>query len=328
MGVMLALAAVGGLVLLALSTREDDDEEQSGDGVIPGGANGAGGSNANLRLLPGMEPLLPAVAQYLATATDPTQIESFAATLAPSFPTTAEMLRQRAAQIRAAAAAATAAIPSAPAYGAPPMQPLMPPMPPIPIPSIPSIPIPPMPPIPIPTIPNVAPSAPSQPSPTPTTPSIPGVPPAIDPAILARIQDILGAGAPPSGAAQPAPTTPTLDPSTWGLQVPAPSPAPGQSPSPLRPGDVPPIPTFDEAEARRLASRVGTNLRQRGRRYDHALMRQFQRAAGLTADGLYGGSTRGALLYFGVRNPPAAYVRSASHGRETVTYQPPNQAAA
>jgi peptidoglycan hydrolase-like protein with peptidoglycan-binding domain len=57
-------------------------------------------------------------------------------------------------------------------------------------------------------------------------------------------------------------------------------------------------------------------------------MRQFQRAAGINADGLYGGSTRGALIYFGVRNPPAAYVRSTSRGRETVAYQPPSPAAA
>lgn len=305
MGVVLALAAVGGLVLLALSQREDDDSQPDS------------GGNDNLNRLPagnlpaGTEPLLPAVARYLAVATDPGQIEAFAATLAPNYPTTAEMLRQRAAQIRAAAAAAIPPSVSAPAYGAPPMPfpaPLMPPMP-----------------------PGIVPPAPA-PAPSPATapvpqmPTIPGVPPGIDPSILARIHEILMSGAggvvPQPGQPTPSqPQTPTLDPSTWGIQIP---PAQPPSPSPV-PAPATPAPgTFNEAQARELAPRTAYNLRNRGsRRYDHDLLRRFQRAAGLEADGLYGGSTRGALIYFGVRNPPSPFVRTAGHGRETVTYQPP-----
>lgn len=308
MGVVLALAAVGGLVLLALTQREDDEAQADGSG------------NDNLNRLPagnlpaGAEPLLPAVARYLAIATDPGQIEAFAATLAPNYPTTAEMLRQRAAQIRAAAAAAIPPPIPAPAYGAPPVPfpaPLMPPMPPI-----------------------VAPPAPAPspaPAPAPTT-TVPGVPPGIDPAILTRIHEILmsgaGAVAPPPGQPATQPQTPTLDPSTWGIQIP---PAQPTAPSPTSPAPVPmPSPsTFNEAQARELAPRVAYNLRNRGsRRYDHDLLRRFQRAAGLEADGLYGGSTRGALIYFGVRNPPSPFVRTAGHGRETVTYQPPRTAPA
>ena len=283
MGVVLALAAVGGLVLLALSQREDDESQPDGSG------------NDNLNRLPagnlpaGTEPLLPAVARYLAIATDPGQIEAFAATLAPYYPTTAEMLRQRAAQIRAAAAAA--AIP--------------PPAP--------------------------APSPAPAPAPAPTT-TVPGIPPGIDPSILARIHEILMSGAggvvPQPGQPQPTqPQTPTLDPSTWGIQIP-PAQPPAPSPSPPAPVPMPSPATFNEAQARALAPRVAYNLRNRGsRRYDHDLLRRFQRAAGLDADGLYGGSTRGALIYFGVRNPPSPFVRTAGHGRETVTYQPPRAPA-
>lgn len=141
-----------------------------------------------------------------------------------------------------------------------------------------------------------------------------------------------GAGGvvPQPGQPQPTqptqPQTPTLDPSTWGIQIPpAQPPAPSPSPAPI---PMPSPSTFNEAQARELAPRVAYNLRNRGsRRYDHDLLRRFQRAAGLDADGLYGGSTRGALIYFGVRNPPSPFVRTAGHGRETVTYQPPRAPA-
>lgn len=73
----------------------------------------------------------------------------------------------------------------------------------------------------------------------------------------------------------------------------------------------------DAAQARRLAPRVRHDLATRGRqRYDRALLTQFQSAAGIPADGLYGGVTRGALIYYGETSAPRPYVAPL----ETVPY--------
>lgn len=74
---------------------------------------------------------------------------------------------------------------------------------------------------------------------------------------------------------------------------------------------------FDPAEARRLATQVARSLRSGGG-YRSALTR-FQRAAGITADGLYGPTSRAALRHYGISDPPAALVsRSAPE-----VYTPP-----
>jgi len=81
--------------------------------------------------------------------------------------------------------------------------------------------------------------------------------------------------------------------------------------------------TFDAAAARALAAQVEKNLRNPPAgnvyNYDRNLMKRFQLAAGLVADGEYGGRTRGALIYFGASSAPKALFAPTA----TVTYHPP-----
>jgi murein L,D-transpeptidase YcbB/YkuD len=48
-------------------------------------------------------------------------------------------------------------------------------------------------------------------------------------------------------------------------------------------------------------------MASKGRKYDYSrpLVKEFQTAAGIASDGIYGGTTRGALLYFGASRAPA-----------------------
>lgn len=67
---------------------------------------------------------------------------------------------------------------------------------------------------------------------------------------------------------------------------------------------------FDPAKARKMAKQVAANLDAKGRsNYDRALLRSFQTAAGIDADGIYGGQSRGALIHYGVPRPPAAFFK-------------------
>ncbi len=58
-------------------------------------------------------------------------------------------------------------------------------------------------------------------------------------------------------------------------------------------------------EARRLASGTANAIRSRSSGWRNRL-RAFQRAAGISPDGRYGGLSYNALIYYGIRNPPAA----------------------
>lgn len=78
----------------------------------------------------------------------------------------------------------------------------------------------------------------------------------------------------------------------------------------------------DLRQARRLAPRVAEDVRSRRYSYSRDRVREFQRAAGLAADGEYGGATRGALVYFGVSDAPSALFRPTA----TVRYTPPDGA--
>lgn len=70
--------------------------------------------------------------------------------------------------------------------------------------------------------------------------------------------------------------------------------------------------------ARKAAASTANHLRRSGKaKYDRRMLRQWQIHAGLPADGLYGPATRGALIYFGVKDPPAAFV-----GTGTVPFRP------
>lgn len=86
-----------------------------------------------------------------------------------------------------------------------------------------------------------------------------------------------------------APTTPS---------TPAATPA-GQDQAPARP--LAPIPAgYDPAGARRMAPSLARHLKAKGRsNSDRTMVRSFQTKAGIKPDGIYGGGTRGALLYYG-----------------------------
>lgn len=110
--------------------------------------------------------------------------------------------------------------------------------------------------------------------------------------------------------------------------VPAAPPAPGPAPPPAPP--PPPDPSegppagFNVATARRLAKQVANNITNKKYDYSRQLLRDFQRAAGLTADGIYGGTTHGALIALGVPRPPSALFKPT----ESVPYRWATQAAA
>lgn len=74
---------------------------------------------------------------------------------------------------------------------------------------------------------------------------------------------------------------------------------------------------YDPVKARNLAKQVAANITNRGTSYSRDLVKQFQRFAGIDVEGIYGGETRGALEFFGVRRPPRALFKPT----ETVPYK-------
>lgn len=62
--------------------------------------------------------------------------------------------------------------------------------------------------------------------------------------------------------------------------------------------------THDPDEARRLAAGTANAIRSSSSGWRNRL-RAFQRAAGIPVDGRYGGLSYNALIYYGIRNPPA-----------------------
>lgn len=75
---------------------------------------------------------------------------------------------------------------------------------------------------------------------------------------------------------------------------------------------------YNPARARELARLVDRSLRSGGGY--RSVLRQFQGAAGMEVDGLYGPRSRAALRYYGVANPPAALVARSS----PEVYSPPS----
>jgi hypothetical protein len=63
---------------------------------------------------------------------------------------------------------------------------------------------------------------------------------------------------------------------------------------------------YNPTLATTLAPRVAADITSRKFNYDRVLLTQFQRAAGLTADGVYGGGSAGALHYYLHSTPPRA----------------------
>jgi hypothetical protein len=111
----------------------------------------------------------------------------------------------------------------------------------------------------------------------------------------------------PGGAAPPAPPAAT----------PATSAAPPTSSAP--PGQGVRTAAYNAAGARQLAPRVASDVRAKGRSYNREQMKEFQRSAGIVDDGVYGGETRGALVFYGVRDAPGPVFRP----NQTIAYRPP-----
>ncbi len=80
--------------------------------------------------------------------------------------------------------------------------------------------------------------------------------------------------------------------------------------------DTPPE-GYDPIKAKNLAKQVASNITNRGVNYSRGLLKDFQRFAGIQSEGIYGGESRGALEFFGVRRPPRALFKPV----ETVPYR-------
>jgi murein L,D-transpeptidase YcbB/YkuD len=97
--------------------------------------------------------------------------------------------------------------------------------------------------------------------------------------------------------------SPLLQPSPTGPQIPA-----GYAP----------------AKAKAGAAALSRHLATKGRAaYSRDQLKTWQRHAGLTPDGMYGGSSRGALIHFGVKDPPRPFFSPVA----TIPYVPPEMRA-
>lgn len=76
-----------------------------------------------------------------------------------------------------------------------------------------------------------------------------------------------------------------------------------------RPVPPPRGPRPNRAEATRLAPKVAGNIRRRRYDYDRRLLRQFQLAAAIASDGVYGGASAGALRHYLGSAPPRPLFR-------------------
>jgi murein L,D-transpeptidase YcbB/YkuD len=121
-----------------------------------------------------------------------------------------------------------------------------------------------------------------------------------------------------------APPKPLVNPAIEKAYVPPSTDAQPVTPQPITPSAQPvsphvtpsPVPVvqqgpIDLALAQKLAPQVEADIKKNGARYNRTLLKQFQSAAGLTADGFYGGYSAGALRYFLQRTPPKPLVNPA-----------------
>jgi hypothetical protein len=95
--------------------------------------------------------------------------------------------------------------------------------------------------------------------------------------------------------------SPVLQPKSQGPQIPA---------------------GYDPAKAKAGASAIASHLAKKGPSgYSHPQLAIWQKQAALAPDGIYGGSTRGALIAFGVKDPPRPFFKPVA----TIPYVPPEQ---
>lgn len=77
---------------------------------------------------------------------------------------------------------------------------------------------------------------------------------------------------------------------------------------------------YDAGKARAQAQGIAAHLAAKGpRAYDRNRLAVWQTLCGIRADGAYGGSSRGALVFYGVQNPPRPFVAPFA----TLPYHPP-----
>jgi hypothetical protein len=80
-------------------------------------------------------------------------------------------------------------------------------------------------------------------------------------------------------------------------------------------------PGYNPGMARAQAPAMAAHLARKGpRAYSRAKLEAWQRFAGLRVDGGYAGSTRGALVFYGVDDPPRPYGEPIA----TLPYHPPD----
>lgn len=77
--------------------------------------------------------------------------------------------------------------------------------------------------------------------------------------------------------------------------------------APRKPEEAAALPAeFNPLAAHGEARALANNIAATSYGYDRNLARNFQRHAGIAADGIYGPGTRGALIFFGISNAPRA----------------------
>lgn len=80
-------------------------------------------------------------------------------------------------------------------------------------------------------------------------------------------------------------------------------------------------PGYDPAQARARAPAIAALLARKGpKAYPRAALAEWQRLAGIRVDGEYAGSTRGALVHYGVDDPPRPFGQPYA----TLPYHPPD----
>ncbi len=102
--------------------------------------------------------------------------------------------------------------------------------------------------------------------------------------------------------------TPARAPAPVPIAAVAPAAAPAAATAPTERADVGPVPPpgFDPKLAKSMAKNVSKNIDTNKSSYSRPLLRNFQTAAGLEPDGIYGGGSRRALMYYGIDRPPPA----------------------
>lgn len=120
-------------------------------------------------------------------------------------------------------------------------------------------------------------------------------------------------GAPIPAAPKAAPKAPAPAQVTKTSATPKVAPKAAAKPAPVAASTIAgaaPAKGFSVSLAKSLAPKVNSNLvAKKAAGYDHSLLKQFQVAAGIAADGLYGGGARGALIYYGIANPPQPFFK-------------------